>query len=70
MGPTLPPPSRGRYFKGNAVAEPLDPNDLVTLDELALSNMWKNAASVEVLECQGVLTKPVILGRAKRQEEM
>ncbi len=26
------------------MAEPLDPNDLVTLEELAISNMWENAA--------------------------
>jgi len=27
-----------------------DPTDLVTLDELALSNMWETSALVEVLE--------------------
>ncbi len=32
------------------MAEPLDPNDLVTLEELALSNMWETSALVEVLE--------------------
>jgi len=32
------------------VTEPLDPTDLVTLDELAISNMWETAALVEVLE--------------------
>ncbi len=30
------------------MAEPLDPTDLVTLEELALSNMWETAALVEV----------------------
>ncbi len=30
------------------MAEPLDPNDLVTLDGLAISNMWEMAALVEV----------------------
>ena len=30
------------------MAQPLDPNDLVTLEELALSNMWETAALVEV----------------------
>ncbi len=30
------------------MAEPLDPTDLVTLEELAFSNMWETAALVEV----------------------
>ncbi len=32
------------------MAEPLDPKDLVPLDELAISNMWETSALVEVLE--------------------
>ncbi len=32
------------------MAEKLDPNDLVTLKELAISNMWETAALVELLE--------------------
>ncbi len=32
------------------MAEPLDPNDLVTLDELALSNIWEIAALAELLD--------------------
>ncbi len=43
------------------MAQPLDPNDLVTLEELALSNMWENAALVELLERKGVLTKQEVL---------
>ncbi len=61
MGPTLPPLSRRRYLEGNAVAEPLDPNDLVTLEELALSNMWETSALVELLERKGILTKQEVL---------
>ena len=30
------------------MAEKLDPKDLVSLEELALSNMWETAALVEV----------------------
>ncbi len=41
------------------MAEKLDPNDLVTLDELALSNMWETSALVELLERKGILTKQV-----------
>ncbi len=39
------------------MAEPLDHNHLVTLEELANSTMWENAALVELLERKGVLTK-------------
>ncbi len=36
------------------MAEKLDPNDLVTLDELALSTMWETSARVKVLEREHV----------------
>jgi len=39
------------------MAEQLDPNEIVTLEELAISNMWETAALVEVLEKKGLLTK-------------
>ncbi len=35
------------------MAQPLDPNALVTFDELALSTMWENAALVELVEREG-----------------
>ena len=40
---------------------PLAPNDLVTLEELALSNMWETSALVELLERKGILTKQEVL---------
>ncbi len=43
------------------MAEPLDPNDLVTLDELAISNMWETSALVELLERKGILTRQEVL---------
>ena len=43
------------------MAESLDPNDLVTLEELAISNMWENAALVELLERKGILTRQEVL---------
>ncbi len=43
------------------MAEKLDPNDLVTLEELALSNMWETSALVELLERKGILTKQEVL---------
>ena len=39
------------------MAESLDPKDIVTLEELALSSMWEMAALVEVLEKKGLLPK-------------
>ena len=39
------------------MAEKLDPNDLVTLEELALFNMWEMTALVEVLESKGKFHK-------------
>ncbi len=40
------------------MASPLDPNDLVTLEELTISNMWEVAALavIDVLEKKGVRT--------------
>ena len=43
------------------MADKLNPNDLVTLDELTISNMWEMAAIREVLERKGLLTKAEIL---------
>ena len=43
------------------MAEKLDPNEIVTLEELAISSMWEMAALVEVLEKKGLLTKQDIL---------
>ncbi len=53
------------------MAEQLDPNALVTLDELALSNMWETAALVELLERKGILTKQEVLAMIQelRQRE-
>ncbi len=48
-----------------------DPNELVTLDELALSNMWETSALVELLERKGILTKQEVLAMIQelRQHE-
>ncbi len=42
------------------MAEQLDPNDLVIIEDLAISSMWEVAALVEVLERKGVLTRQEI----------
>jgi len=43
------------------MAEKLDPKEIVTLEELAISSMWEMAALVEVLEKKGLLTKQDLL---------
>ncbi len=43
------------------MAKSLDPKEIITLEELALSSMWEMAALVEVLEKKGVLKKQDIL---------
>ena len=39
------------------MAEKLDPKEIFTLEELAISSMWEMAALVEVLEQKGLLPK-------------
>ncbi len=43
------------------MAEKLDPKEIVTLEELAISNMWETSALVELLERKGVLTRQEVL---------
>ncbi len=43
------------------MAEKLDPKEIVTLDELALSTMWETSALVELLERKGILTRQEVL---------
>ncbi len=42
------------HICGSIMAEKLDPKDLVTLEELAISNMWETSALVELLELRHV----------------
>ncbi|MDA2911707.1 hypothetical protein MYX04_12360 [Nitrospiraceae bacterium AH_259_D15_M11_P09] len=53
------------------MAEPLDPKDLVTLEELAISNMWETSALVELLERKGILARQEVLAMIQelRQRE-
>ncbi len=43
------------------MAEKLDPKEIVTLEELAISSMWETSALVELLERKGILTKQEVL---------
>ncbi len=42
------------------MAEKLDPREIVTLEDLAISNMWETSALVELLERKGILTRQEI----------
>ena len=44
------------------MAEQLDPKELVTLEELAISNMSEVTALVELVERKGILAKQDVLG--------
>ena len=43
------------------MAEKLDPKEVVTPEEIVISNMWEIAALVELLERKGILTKQEVL---------
>lgn len=43
------------------MSETLDPKELVSIEELAISSMWEMAALVEVLERKGICTKQEVL---------
>ncbi len=53
------------------MAEKLDPKELVTIEELAISNMWETSALVELLERKGILTKQEVVAMIQelRQRE-
>ncbi len=53
------------------MAEQLDPKELVTIEELAISNIWETSALVELLERKGILTKQEVLAMIQelRQRE-
>ena len=52
--------TNGGYYvilKGGIMAKPLDPKEIVTVQELAVSNMLEIAALRELLFQKGVITK-------------
>ncbi len=52
------------------MAKSLDPKELVTLEELTISNMWEVAALIEVLEKKGVMKKQDILTEIRELRKM
>jgi len=51
------------------MAKPLDPKELVTLQELAVSNAYETAALAAVLERKGLLTQPEVLHEIERMRK-
>jgi hypothetical protein len=51
------------------MAKPLDPKELVTLQELAVSNAYETAALAVVLERKGLLTQPEVLHEIERMRK-
>ena len=53
------------------MAEKLDPKEVVSIEELAVSTMWETSALVELLERKGILTKQDVLAMIQelRQRE-
>ena len=51
------------------MAEVLDPKDLVTLQELAVSNAFEIAALVSVLERKGVITRAEVVEEIATQKK-
>jgi mannitol/fructose-specific phosphotransferase system IIA component (Ntr-type) len=51
------------------MAEVLDPKELVTLQELAVSNTYEIAALVAVLERKGLVTPAEVLEEIKRLKQ-
>ncbi len=43
------------------MANPLEPHELVTLEELAISNMWEVGALIELLHAKVFVTKQELL---------
>lgn len=50
----------------DAMAKPLDPKELVTLQELTVSNAYEIAALLGVLERKGILTQAEVLDEIAR----
>jgi hypothetical protein len=51
------------------MSERLDPNELVTLQELVVSNAYEIAALVAVLERKGLLTQQEVLEEIGRKKQ-
>lgn len=51
------------------MAEKLGPKEMVSIEEIAVSNMWEIAALVELLENKGLLTRKEVLEMIRTLQE-
>jgi len=50
------------------MAEPLDPKEVVSIEELAISNMYEIEALIEVLARKGMVNKEEILEEIRKMK--
>ena len=50
------------------MAEPLDPKEVVSIEELALSNMYEIEVLIVVLEKKGIVSKKELLKEIKKMK--
>jgi hypothetical protein len=50
------------------MAEPLDPKEIVSMEELTISNMYEIEALIEVLVNKGIVSKEEILEEIKKMK--
>ena len=51
------------------MAEPFDPKEVVSIEELAISNMYEIEALIEVLVRKGIVRKEEVLEEIKQMKE-
>ena len=50
------------------MAEPLDPKEVVSIEEIAISNMYEIEALIEVLARKGIVSKEEILEEIRKMK--
>lgn len=58
----------GRYERmmGGAMAKPLDPKQIVTTDEIVITNMVEISALIELLMEKGIIKKDELMEKCKK----
>ena len=52
------------------MAKPLDPREVVSIQEIAISNMYEIEALIEVLARKGIISKEEVLEEIKRMRKV
>ena len=48
------------------MAEPLDPKEVVTINEIAITNMVEISALIELLDEKGIITREELMEKCKK----